>query len=312
MTAVSDNGTKPPNSQARLIALMSLADEAPMAAELAAFLGDADPTVRRTALDVLTESAPPDAAVPLAAGMIDDDAGVRAAAIDGLRELREVLHVDDEFAAALARAWAAGDAPVRVTVTRLWREQRIGSLAAFVQGTADIDASVRCEAVAGLVSLDAVDQLVALVGDPEAIVRLAVARAITTTAATLARSDARVARALVALADDADVRVRAAAVEGLGAVDLDERSGPVVRDAVADADWQVRRAAALALATAPPDVAVAALVLAAADPNIDVRKAAVQSLRRWVDADPTVRRALQVATGDPDADVRGYARLALG
>ncbi|MDX3659728.1 HEAT repeat domain-containing protein [Streptomyces sp. ID05-26A] len=44
-----------------------------------------------------------------------------------------------------------------------------------------------------------------------------------------------------------------------------------------------------------------------ADPNLDVRKAAVRALARWVD-DPAVALALKSATDDTDADVRAYAR----
>jgi HEAT repeat protein len=49
----------------------------------------------------------------------------------------------------------------------------------------------------------------------------------------------------------------------------------------------------------------------AGDPNLDVRKAAVRALARWLD-DPAVTLALKRAVNDTDADVRAYARLALG
>jgi len=47
------------------------------------------------------------------------------------------------------------------------------------------------------------------------------------------------------------------------------------------------------------------------DQHLDVRKAAVLSLTRWVTSDPAARDALGLALEDGDADVRAYARQAL-
>ena len=52
------------------------------------------------------------------------------------------------------------------------------------------------------------------------------------------------------------------------------------------------------------------LLIAAGDAHLDVRRAAVRSLARWADRDD-VAAALRAADGDPDADVRAYARQAL-
>ncbi|MFD9306292.1 HEAT repeat domain-containing protein, partial [Streptomyces sp. NPDC060048] len=70
--------------------------------------------------------------------------------------------------------------------------------------------------------------------------------------------------------------------------------------------WQVRAGAAAALAAAGAGAAVPALSRALADPNADVRKAAVLSLRSHR-PDPAAAAALTTATSDPDADVRAYA-----
>ncbi|MFC7614465.1 HEAT repeat domain-containing protein [Actinokineospora soli] len=63
-------------------------------------------------------------------------------------------------------------------------------------------------------------------------------------------------------------------------------------------------------ALAPVADAVPSVVTAVADPNLDVRKAAVRALTRWSDR-PDVASALRKATEDTDADVRAYARIAL-
>jgi len=68
--------------------------------------------------------------------------------------------------------------------------------------------------------------------------------------------------------------------------------------------------AARGLAVAPAGDAVPLLVEAVEDPSADVRKAAVITLSAWTDV-PEVVTALELATKDGDADVRGYARRAL-
>ncbi|WP_253267498.1 HEAT repeat domain-containing protein [Streptomyces sp. NL15-2K] len=61
---------------------------------------------------------------------------------------------------------------------------------------------------------------------------------------------------------------------------------------------------------AAPGLAVPALAKSLADPNADVRKAAVAALTRHR-ATEDARAALATATTDPDADVRAYAARAL-
>ncbi|MGW9453597.1 HEAT repeat domain-containing protein, partial [Streptomyces sp. NPDC055632] len=73
--------------------------------------------------------------------------------------------------------------------------------------------------------------------------------------------------------------------------------------------WQVRAGAATALRAAPAGLAVPVLAPVLADPNADVRKAAVLSLLAHRD-DPAARTALAGASDDPDADVRAYAARA--
>jgi HEAT repeat protein len=298
----------PADRAARIVALVALAEEDPTAAELADFLEDPDPDVRRNAVGLLTESAPADAGVALARRLLDDDAGVRQRATDGLRELREVLAVDEALATALAAAAGVADPSVRAEVARLRRELRLLDGDAVAALAADTEGDVRREAVGALVAGDDVAGLAALAGDGYPLVRLDVARGLGTLA------DPAGTAALVALAADPDVRVRAAAVEALGAIGLHDIGGggeaaARVRAVLADEAWEVRKAAALALATGDDDAA-GDLLGALADPHADVRRAAVQGLARWAGRED-VRAALAGAAADPDADVRGYARLAV-
>ncbi|MGW4855279.1 HEAT repeat domain-containing protein, partial [Streptomyces sp. NPDC004288] len=63
------------------------------------------------------------------------------------------------------------------------------------------------------------------------------------------------------------------------------------------------------LRAAPAELAVPALAGALADPNADVRKAAVLSLLAH-QTERAARDALAGAAADPDADVRAYAARA--
>lgn len=83
-------------------------------------------------------------------------------------------------------------------------------------------------------------------------------------------------------------------------------------EASADPAWQVRVGAARALGAAGAAVAVPALAKVLADPNADVRKAAVLALTRHAGVDEA-RAALATATADSDADadVRAYAARGL-
>jgi HEAT repeat protein len=292
---------------ARIVTLVALAEEVPTAAELAEYLEDPDPDVRRTAVSILSESAPPDAAVALARRLLDEDAAVRRRATEGLRELREVIVVGDDLRAALGAATGSADAGVRAAAVRLRREHGLLDLDEVRALGADDDTGVRREAVGGLIRLDAVEELARWSADADPLVRLDVARGLGSL------GDPSAADALLRLSADTDIRVAAAAVEALGAVGPGER-GTAQALAYLGADaWELRKAAALALGATADDTAVGALLGATGDTHADVRRAAVQSLARWTGEREDVRATLSAAVdGDPDADVRGYARLALG
>jgi HEAT repeat protein len=291
----------------RILALLELADECPTEDELAEFLTDADPDVRRNALSVLSEATEDwtSASQIFARALSDDHESVREQAIVLLRELREVLVTGPEFADALRTALGRGEADVRAAaVGALWRH-RLCTVPDLRAWLSDDDPEVRCEVVLGLVSLDALDVLGEAVADSSTAVRLAAARGIA------AVGDPRGTATLIILAADSDTLVRAAAFTGMSQTGCTEEAARIAEAALANPSWQVRQGAANALSAADPGDAASALINASRDDNLDVRKAAVKALGAWLPARPELRPALEAAEIDPDADVRAYARMSL-
>ncbi|MER5213048.1 HEAT repeat domain-containing protein [Streptomyces sp. NPDC002838] len=291
----------------RILALLELADEAPTTEELAEFLTDTDPDVRRTALTVLSEAAESweEPSAVFAAALLDPAATVRRVAIELLSELREVLVSGERFSRSLREACGHPDTDVRAAaVVALWRHRlcRVDELTSLLN---DPDEVVRCGTVLGLVSLDALDALAKAAGDPAASVRLAVARGLA------AVGDPRGAATLIRLAEDSDVLVRAAALSAMAHTGCTEQAADLARTALADPAWQIRQGAAAALAVADPQQAVAPLIAATRDTNLDVRKAAVRALGGLAAGRPDVQAALEAAVADVDADVRAFARMGL-
>ncbi|MEV0582560.1 fumarate reductase/succinate dehydrogenase flavoprotein subunit [Nonomuraea sp. NPDC050310] len=284
----------------RILELLRLGDSA----DLEPYLRDPDPKVRRAAIATLTETAPPDAGEALLLSLADPHGTVRRAAATALRELVEVLPGGADFGARLqALGGTSEDAVVRATALDVLRALRLAGRDVFVTALADADARVRIEAVRGLVSLDDDTALAVAAGDASREVRIRVAHGL----ASIGKPSAL--KVLLTLAADPDPLVRAAALEaaaGLGP--LPEEFVAVAVQALGDPLWQVRVGAAHGLAgAAAPDP----LLSAVRDPHIDVRKAAVQGLAPWA-GQPQVALALRAAEGDSDADVRAYARRALG
>lgn len=153
-------------------------------------------------------------------------------------------------------------------------------------------------------SLDQSEPITTAAQDPIREVQVAVA------AGLGAIGDPSSAPALGKLSLDTDVLVRAAAFEAAGELGCPAPLDSGAVRALQDPAWQVRKGAALALATAAREVAVEALVVASRDSHLDVRKAAVGSLSGWA-RDPDVSIALKSALDDTDADVRAIARHAL-
>ncbi|WP_079033461.1 fumarate reductase/succinate dehydrogenase flavoprotein subunit [Streptomyces sp. JHA19] len=302
----------------RLLELLSLAEDVPRLSILAPYLADSDPTVRRTAVTVLTETVPPGTGPALAAALADPDAGVRAAAAASLRELVETLEPEPALRDGLVAALSEADPVARAAALDVLRALRLGDAALFAGSLSDADISVRIEAVRALVSVDAAGVLArAATADPSREVRVTIAKALATVSAgqidetTPAGPELEVVlSALAELIDDPDALVRAAAYEALGTTGCPASLAARAEAALSDPAWQVRAGAATALSLAAPGRAVPALAKALADPNADVRKAAVAALTRHRAIDDA-RGALATATTDPDADVRAYAARAL-
>ncbi|MFH8974281.1 fumarate reductase/succinate dehydrogenase flavoprotein subunit [Streptomyces sp. NPDC017890] len=302
----------------RLLELLSLAEDEPRLSALTPYLNDPEPTVRRTAVTVLTETVPPGTGPALAASLGDPDAGVRAAAAASLRELVETLDPEPALRDGLVTALSEADPASRAAALDVLRALRLGDTGLFTGFLADADIAVRIAAVRALVSVDAAGELArAAIADPSREVRVTIAKALATVTAGLPDGTLSagpgpdmVLSALTGLSDDPDALVRAAAYEALATTGCPAPLAARAQAALSDPAWQVRAGATAALSLAAPDLAVPALAKALSDPNADVRKAAVTALTRHRAAE-SARAALVTAMTDPDADVRAYAGRAV-
>lgn len=288
--------TDPPSP--RIAAVLAL-DE-PTIADLAGFLDDPDAGVRRTAVTTLTEHTPDGYAEALLDALDDTDAAVRRVAADGVRELVEVLPRPRAAQAFLTSA----DAVVRAVSVYLLAARRVGEAEEYRRALCDADHRVRIEAVRALVSIDDAAGVAAAARDDNREVRIAVANGL-----AALRAGQNVVRALLA---DPDPLVRAAALAAIGEIGCSETDLAAVERALRATAWQVREGAARALSGAAAELAVPRLSDALVDEHLDVRKAAVLSLTRWASSEAAARDALSIALKDDDADVRAYARRALG
>ncbi|MGW2422284.1 fumarate reductase/succinate dehydrogenase flavoprotein subunit [Streptomyces sp. NPDC001709] len=296
----------------RLLELLELAEAEPELPLIEPYLADPDPAVRRTAVSVLTETVPPGTGQALAGALADPDAEVRATAAASLRELVETLPPEPALGTALTGALTAADPVVRAAALDVLRALRLGDTRVFAAALDDPDIAVRTEAVRALVSVDAVRPLTGAADDPSREVRVTVAKALASVgAAPLTAGDRELlAAALDRLTKDTDPLVRGAALAALAGTGCRAPLAARAVAALSDPAWQVRSGAATALSAASSDTAVPALAKALADPNADVRKAAVLALTRHRTT-AEARAALATATADSDADVRAYAARGL-
>ena len=310
----------PRTSSARLLELVSLAEEEPELDALRPYLTDPAPTVRREAVTVLTETVPAGTGPALADALRDTAAEVRAAAAASLRELVETLPPEPALRDGLSAALAEPDPVVRAAALDVLRALRLGDAVLFAPSLTDSDIPVRIEAVRALVSVDAATELAhAATTDPSREVRVTLAKALATVWAgrmgdaerVVTSGDHDVIRAALAdLTGDPDALVQGAAYGALGTTGCPAPLAARAVAALSASAWQVRSGAATALSAADPDVAVPALAKTLADRNADVRKAAVLALTRHSGTEDA-RAALATATSDSDADVRAYAARAL-
>ncbi|MEU3466011.1 fumarate reductase/succinate dehydrogenase flavoprotein subunit [Streptomyces sp. NPDC006733] len=287
----------------RILDLLALAEAQPGLSDIAPYLADPDPAVRRTAVTTLTETSPDGTGPALARALADPDAGVREAAAASLLELVEVLPGDEPLRTPLVGALGVDDPRARAAALYVLRTLRLGDAALFGGTLDDPDIEVRIETVRALLSVDAVDVLARAAADPSREVRVAVAKGLGTVDGGLP--------ALKGLIQDGDVLVRAAALEALAGAGCPPPLDSAAAAALDDPAWQVRRGAAAGLGAADPQLALPALLAAVRDPHADVRKAVVLALLPHGGAPGPVREALAAAADDTDADVRAYARRAL-
>ncbi|MET9232199.1 fumarate reductase/succinate dehydrogenase flavoprotein subunit, partial [Lentzea sp. NPDC003310] len=265
---------------ARVLEVLALADSQPALADLEPYLADPDPVVRRAAVSALTEAVPPGFEFALVTAMSDGE--TRAVAAAGLRELVEVVPASEALREALEVS------PARAIALEVLWALKLGTAGVYAAGLTDGDLEVRQAAARGLVALGEDGSLATAANDPSRELRVQVAKGIT---------DVTV---LVGLTADEDPLVRAAALEAAERVghpaSLNVRAGEL-RD---DPAWEVRVGAAKALTE--PDLVIGL----AGDPNLDVRKAAVRALARWVQ-DPWGGRAGVRGPPHPPAARRGQA-----
>jgi succinate dehydrogenase/fumarate reductase flavoprotein subunit/HEAT repeat protein len=289
----------------RIIALLELAETSPALTDIRPYLTDDDPQVRRAAIAVLTEVAPPGTGQALAQAALDPRGTVRHAAATALQELAEVLPPTPGLQQALQAPLTHDDPVVRAATLDVLRQLSLADPPAAKSALADPDHRVRLQALRALVNLNAPALIATAATDPNREVRVATANSL----AALANPAS--AQPLTQLAQDKDPLVRAAAFKAAATINTPPPLTPLALAALSDPAWQAREAAAQALAAATAEQAQAPLLSALADPHADVRKAAVIALTRW-SATPDVAAALQATDSDPDADVRAYARRALG
>ncbi|WP_369391255.1 fumarate reductase/succinate dehydrogenase flavoprotein subunit [Streptomyces sp. CG1] len=310
--ASADQADAPGTTSPRLLELLAIAEVEPELGLLEPYLTDPDPAVRRTAVSVLTETVPPGTGQALARALSDPDTGVRATAAASLRELVETLLPEPALGTALTGALAAADPVVRAAALDVLRALRLGEAGVFAVALDDPDIAVRTEAVRALVSVDAVRPLAGAADDPSREVRVTVAKALASVgSAPLTEADRGLLTAtLERLTEDTDPLVRGAALAALAGTGCPAPLAARAVAALSDPAWQVRSGAATALSAAAAGTAVPALAKALADPNADVRKAAVLALTRHRLTEEA-RAALATATADSDADVRAYATRGL-
>jgi HEAT repeat protein len=325
-SAGADGGGAPSaddSAHSRILRLLTLAEQDASVDWLPEYIGDPAPEVRRAAIGVLTEAAPPEAGPLLVRLLSDADEEVRRAAAAGLVELVEVLVPDSRLRDGLTAAARLPSDLARATAVDLLRALRLGNPGLFCAALVDESAAVRAAGVRALVSLDEHVLATGAAADPDREVRIAVARGLTSSRPA---DKAEVIECLLALTEDADPLVRAAALEAaseLGVVALLDAT--VLAASAADPVWQVRKGAALALgaAAAPgpgagpmPGLAAGSmdrvqlhstLIRLSRDSNADVRRAAVLGLLPLGHDDPAIAGALAASRTDPDADVRAFA-----
>lgn len=287
-----------------LFDLADLEDPALVPAFIAALRDDPAPAVRREAAIVLASWESDEVVEAMCAALLDADEDVRAAAAQGLSELKA------PSSGHVLRRWAMRPEPfVRRAVLRALRELRFAdAFEPALQALADTQAELRLEAVAVLGWLKdaaALAPLAALAAnDANAEVRRAAVGAIGFAGA----DDQAVLGALLAALRDETWQVREEAATTLGKLRAGAAREPLVA-ALDDAYWQVRLRAARALGQLRDAKAAPAVAALLAHAISNLRKEAALALGDL--GAPGTLPALQSALQDRDPDVRKAVRIAI-
>lgn len=288
-----------------ILRLFELLESRPGRERLLPYLTHRVPAVRQAAVDVVADLRPAWGFDALCLALLDASDQVRLAAADGLRVLHPLLPDQPQLFDFLEQALESPTAAVREVAVRLLRRTSDASITTYLPATHDLAPRVRVEAVRALADHHAVPEIGALTTDPEPQVRLEVARALGRLA------DSHGLEPLVRLAHDSQPGVRAVAVAALPSLRPRGLCDEALLEAAGDDDIEVRKAAAGSLTQSSVDVALTALLRLASDPHAEVRQSAVSALAARGTGAPAVWDAMVEASVDADARVRAIARSAL-
>ncbi len=290
---------------------------------------DTEALVRSEAAGALGLWKDPRAVEALMAALQDTQTEVQSAAIESLRRLG-----DGAAVAPLAALLKSGAPVLKTEVAQAlqalgWQPKEEELQAVFLVALGDLDRAAilgkvaigplsealrqgtyqkRVKAVHRLAEIgdpSAVEPLLAAVGDPDGLVRAAVANALGQL------GDARVVGQLAVLLKDRDPNVRAAAAGALGVVGDQRAVEPLVRMA-GDPHWEVRAAVLEALGRLRDPRASDALATGLRDADREVRERAAEALGRLGDSraiGPLLTAALDAESTVRQASLRALQRL---
>lgn len=266
--------------------------------QLVRALGEGDPAEQAAICFVLGARRDPSAA-PSLTNLLDAAQEVAAAAATALKRL------GPEGEEQILEGIRAGDSQQRRALLPLI--SRTGAARAVVDCLTDADSEVRalaCEALARVGIVDAVGELFALLGDPNARVHFAAIAAIQSLGSR------ETERLSIASARSSDARVRGAALRVIAYFGF-ASAMDVILGALSDADERVRDITIQGLPFIDDRRALDALLLAAQSAADRTRAAAMRSLGQC-SGDSRISACLLEGLSDASPWVRYYACQSLG
>jgi cyclophilin family peptidyl-prolyl cis-trans isomerase len=261
-------------------------------------VSDADPGVRRAAVEALGKVGGPDAESFLLAAATDADAGVRGESALALFRRRLLKRVPEYSAAAVSRLTLLAVDPEAEVRWRAafafsrWPEPRAAKVLAAAQS--DGDERARLFAVRALAKLEAAPDAARL-SDPSVYVRAEAVAAF-----SAAKAWDKIPDAVFA---DPSAHVRAAAADAAAESRDAKRFAPLLLKMIAEPGTLAPARALIALARLQGDAVALELDRARQDPRWWIRSGAYQASAFLPDAAETLRRG----TGDADPRVASQA-----